>query len=194
MTPSQAPPQQQSGNGKYIVVAVLLLVGMVSLILWKVLQKPPEPVVVIPSASAGPQPLPSKFDDIPPPPPTDDAGPDTNKPQYHGPGVKPCEVTVCGGRVAEATEAGLAMLAKQTRKKCYEPALGQDPTLMGHVDIKLKIAGDGEICTSNVDVADPGLQQVGECTARLILAAGHVPAPQGCVNIKFPVNYKPMGK
>ena len=86
------------------------------------------------------------------------------------------------------------MLARQTRKKCYEPALGQDPSLMGHVDIKLKIASDGEICSSSVDTADPGLQNVGECTARLIQAAGRVPAPQGCVIVKFPINYKPMGK
>jgi hypothetical protein len=86
------------------------------------------------------------------------------------------------------------MIARQTRKKCYEPALGNDPSLQGHVDIKLKIGSDGSICSSTVDSADPGMQQVGECTARLIFAAGRVPAPQGCVNIKFPVNYKPMGK
>jgi hypothetical protein len=37
---------------------------------------------------------------------------------------------------------------------------------------------------ANVDTADPGLQQVGECTARIIAAAGHAPAPRGCVIVK----------
>jgi hypothetical protein len=192
--PSQRVPVQGGGNGKYIAIAVVLLLGIGALVVWRITQKPPAPTnPTVAVTTSAPPPPPPKFDDVPPPPPVEDAGPDTG-PAYHGPGIKPCEVTACAGSITADTEASLGMLAKQTRRKCYEPALAQDPSLMGHVDLKLKIAGDGEICTSSVDTADPGLQQVGECTARIIAAAGRVPAPRGCVNIKFPVTYKPLGK
>lgn len=190
---SSAPPAH-GGNGKYIAVAVVLLLGMGGLVAWKLAQStPPTPTPVATATSATAPPPPPKFDDIPPPPPTEDAGPATAS-SYHGPAIKPCDVTACGGSVTPDTEASLGVLAKQTRRKCYEPALAQDPSLMGHVEIRLKIAGNGDICASSVDSADTGLQQVGECTARIIAAAGHVPAPHGCVNIKFPLNYKPQGK
>lgn len=191
--PSQRPPVHGGGNGKYIAIAVLLVFGMGGIVVWKLTQKPPAPPTpptVITSATTPPPP---KFDDVPPPPPIEDAGPDMG-PRYTGPAIKPCEVSACGGSITADTEASIQMLARQTRRKCYEPALAQDPSLTGRVEIKLKIAGDGEICSSGVDTADPGLQNVGECTARIIAAAGRVPAPRGCVNIKFPVNYKPQGK
>lgn len=192
---STPPPPTGGGNGKYIAVAVVLLLGMGGLIVWRITSKPdaptPNPTAV--TTSAPTQPPPPKFDDIPPPPAVEDAGPDTG-PTYHGPALKPCEILACNGNMTPDTEASLGMLARQTRRKCYEPALAQDPSLMGHVDLKLRIAYDGEICSSTVDTADPGLQQVGECTARIIAAAGRIPAPKGCVNVKFPVTYKPQGK
>lgn len=192
--PSQGPPVHGGGNGKYIAIAVILLLGMGGIVIWKVTQKPPPAPTPITSVIANtPTVSPTKFDDVPPPPPEEDAGPDTGV-RNTGPAVKPCEVTACGGSITSDTEATIQMLARQTRRKCYEPALAQDPSLTGHVDIRLKIAWDGEICSAGVDSADPGLQQVGECTARIIAAAGKVPAPRGCVNIKFPVNYKPQGK
>lgn len=195
-TSTNPPPPVGGGNGKYIAVAVVLVLGMGGLIAWRVLSSPPPPpVVTLPTVTtSAPAPPPPKFDDIPPPPPVEDAGPDTGT-RPTGPAIRPCEVTSCNGRKTEDMEAGLGMLARQTRKKCYEPALGQDPSLTGHVSIKLKIAGDGEICSSNVGTADPGLQSVGECTSRLIQAAGRVAAPQGgCVLVDFPITYKPMGK
>jgi hypothetical protein len=170
----------------------VLLLGIGGLVIWRVTQKPPTPPTPVTATTSAPPP-PPKFDDVPPPPPIEDAGPETGT-KYHGPAIKPCEVMACNGTVTPDTEAALAMLAKQTRRKCYEPALAQDPTLMGHVEIKLKIAGDGEICSSSVDSADPGLQNVGECTSRIIAASGRVAAPRGCVNVKFPLIYKPQGK
>lgn len=192
---ASTPPPPSGGNGKYIAIAVVLLLGMGGLVIWRFTQKPPpDPTPIkLTASTASTSPTTTHFDDVPPPPPVEDAGPDTGSKQI-GPAIKPCEVMACGGKITADTEASLAMLARQTRKKCYEPSLAQDPSLQGHVDIKLKIGSDGSICSSTVDTADPGMQQVGDCTARMIQAAGRVPPPQGCVNIKFPVNYKPMGK
>lgn len=191
---ASTPPPPSGGNGKYIAIAVVLLLGMGGLVIWRFTQKPPpDPTPIKLTASTASTTPTTHFDDVPPPPPVEDAGPDTGAKQI-GPAIKPCEVMACGGKITADTEASLAMLARQTRKKCYEPSLAQDPSLQGHVDIKLKIGSDGSICSSTVDTADPGMQQVGDCTARMIQAAGRVPPPQGCVNIKFPVNYKPMGK
>jgi len=195
MSASTPPPPVTGGNGKYIAVAVVLLLGMGGIAIWKFTQKPPpDPTPIKLTASTASTTAPTQhMDDVPPPPPAEDAGPDTGA-KVIGPAFKPCDVNVCTGRITPDTEASLGMLARQTRKKCYEPALAQDPSLQGHVDIKLKIGADGTICAASVDSADTGMQQIGDCTARMIQAAGRVPAPQGCVNIKFPVNYKPMGK
>lgn len=195
MSASTAPPPAPSGHGKFIAVAVLLLLGIGLLAAWRFLNVSPSGPTA--KADAAPTatvaPIDTRVDDVPPPPPPEDAGPDTGT-RFVGPAVRPCDVTACGGRISADTEASLAMLARQTRKKCYEPSLTQDPSLKGHVDIRLKIGADGSICAASVESADPGMQQVGECTARMIQAAGRVPAPLGCVNVKFPVNYKPMGQ
>jgi hypothetical protein len=195
MSASTPPPPVSGGNGKYIAVAVVLLLGMGGIAVWRFTSKPtPDPTPIkLTASTATTAPVNTLIDDVPPPPPVEDAGPDSGS-KYTGPALKPCDIMACGGKISSDTEASLAMLARQTRKKCYEPALTQDPSLQGHVDIKLKIAGDGTICTASVDSADPGMQQIGDCTARMLQVAGRVPPPQGCVNIKFPVNYKPMGK
>lgn len=195
MSASTPPPPASSGHGKFIAVAVLLLLGIAFIVAWRFLDVPSSgPTARVDAASSATvAPIDTRVDDVPPPPPVEDAGPDSGT-RFVGPAVRPCDVTACSGKISADTEASLAMLARQTRKKCYEPALTQDPSLKGHVDLRLKIGADGSICAANVESADPGMQQTGECTARLILAAGRVPAPLGCVNVKFPVNYKPMGQ
>jgi hypothetical protein len=202
MSPSTPPPSKagippSGGNGKYIAVAVVLLLGMGGLAYWKLGQSPPPPPPPIPTASVATTATGNpKIDDVPPPPPVEDAGPDVGAPKGPtGPGPNPCEVTVCNGKPTPDTEAALAMLARQSRKKCYETALAQDPELQGHVDLSVKIAGNGQLCSVGVSSSTMSIPSVGDCTARTIAAGGRVPAPTGgCVNIKFPVNYKPAGK
>jgi len=83
--PSLVPPTH-GGNGKYIAVALVLLLGIGGLVAWRVTQKPPPtptPVTVATSATALPPP---KFDDVPPPPPVEDAGPDTGPGRTESPG------------------------------------------------------------------------------------------------------------
>ncbi len=133
------------------------------------------------------------IDDVPPPPPVIEAGPESTS---HGPYVQgnPCDVSSCGGSVGQDTEGGLAMLARQTRRKCYEPSLAQDPTLQGHVKVHLKIASNGTICSASVASNDMASTSVGECAARMLQASGRVPPPKGgCVMVDFPLNYIPAG-
>ena len=186
------------GNGKYIAVAVLLLLGMGAIAAWKFgsggdTSKPqPSVTSTVPTTT-----IPTgHVDDVPPPPPTEDAGPDTGTKVVtnYGPGPNACDVKTCNGTPTPDMEGGLAMLARQTRRKCYEPALGQDPTLQGKLTVNIRVGANGQICAANVTTNNMSIPSVGECAARMIAASGHVPAPKGgCVNVDFPLNYVPAG-
>ena len=165
--PSQSGAQSSGGNGKYIAIALLLLFGMGGIAFWKFhsgqTETPtPGPTVVATVASSAPtSPL---IDDVPPPPPIIEAGPAPTT--HYSSAGNPCEVTSCGGSVGTDTEGGLAMLARQTRRKCYEPALASDPD---HVAIirpnqtnvqsvsDLQIAQAGARNLNDVRLGDAGL-------------------------------------
>lgn len=200
LPPPSAPHGVPSsgGNGKYIAIVLLLLFGMGGMLAWKfgVFGDTPKPQ---PSATAT---VPTTtvptahVDDVPPPPPVEDAGPDTGTKVVtnYGPGPNPCDVKTCNGSPTPDMEGGLAMLARQTRRKCYEPALGQDPTLQGKVTVNIKVASNGQICGASVTNNNMSIPSVGECAARMIASSGHVSAPKGgCVNVDFPLNYVPAG-
>lgn len=201
---SSAPPPSaphgvpsSGGNGKYIAVVLFLLIGMGAIGFWKFgggTTPTPQPSVTssVPTSTVPT----AHMDDVPPPPPTEDAGPDTGSKVVTntGPGPNPCDVKTCNGSSTPDLEGGLAMLARQTRRKCYEPALGQDPTLSGKVTVNIKIASNGQICGANVTNNNMSVPSVGECAARMIASSGHVPSPKGgCVNIDFPLNYVAAG-
>jgi hypothetical protein len=189
-------PSSSGGNGKYIAIALILLLGMGGIAYWKFhgpSDSSPKPITTVVASVASSAPTSALIDDVPPPPPVIEAGPESTN---HGPYVagNPCDVTSCGGSVGQDTEGGLAMLARQTRRKCYEPALGSDPTLQGHVKVHMKIASNGTICSAAVASNDMASSSVGECAARMLQASGHVPPPKGgCVMVDFPFNYVPAG-
>lgn len=201
---SSVPPPSQSGvpsggNGTYIAVAVLLLLGIGGILAWQLTQKhpatPPPPIASV-TASASSSPVSTALiDEVPLPPPVVDASTPQPTIVYVG-GGDPCATKVCGGNVPSGSdsERALAMLAHQTRRKCYDPALANDPTLQGHVMVRMKIASNGQICSASVLKNDMPSSSVGECAARMLLASGHVPPPKGgCVELNFPLNYVPMG-
>lgn len=200
-TPSLAPQgvPPSGGNGKYIAVALLLLLGIGALLYWKVFSGPdpvkpvattPIPSVTTPPTNTG------LIDFVPPPPEEPDSGPDTGaKPVSTGSGVayNACDVKVCNGTPTTDMENGLGLLGRQTRRKCYEPALSQDPTIAGKVTVSVKVASNGQICAASVTKNEMPMPSVGECAARMIAASGHVPPPKGgCVNVDFPLNYVPQ--
>jgi len=186
----------------YIALAVVLLLGIGGIVVWKVTSSgndQPKPIASngTPSATVSAAPSNTLIDDVPLPPPVIDAGPaPTVISTGGGGGGDPCSYNTCNGVVGTGsdTEHGLQMLARQTRRKCYDPALGNDPSLQGHVKVHMKIAGNGQICSATVASNDMSNASVGECAARQLQASGRVPPPKGgCVLLDFPLNYVPMG-
>jgi hypothetical protein len=201
---SSIPPPSQAGvptggNGKYIAVGLLLLVGIIGLVAFKTCGSTPDPTPK-PIASVAPS-APSstvnttRIDDVPPPPDPEDASvaPVTTKIVNGGP-TNVCDVKSCNGTTSTELENGLNMVARQTRRKCYESALGNDPTLKGHVKLSLRIGSNGQVCSSTVASNDMSNTSVGDCAARTFMAS-HLPAPKGgCVNVDFPLAYVPAGQ
>lgn len=195
--PSQAGVPSSGGNGKYIAVGLLLLAGIIGLVAFKTCSTPDpvKPVATVPSASSsGPVVNNALLDDVPPPPPEDSGvAPATTRIVVVNQG-NACDVRTCNGSTSTELENGLNMVARQTRRKCYESALGNDPTLKGHVKLSLKIASNGQVCSSTVASNDMSNTSVGDCAARTFMAA-HLPSPKGgCVNVDFPLAYIPAGQ
>jgi hypothetical protein len=184
----------------YILLAVVLLLGIGGIVAWKLTAKPdtaPVPTATVSTSASTAPANTALIDEVPLPPPIVDAAPaPTQTFSGVGGGGDPCSYNACNGIVQPGsdTERGLQLLAHQTRRKCYDPALGNDPTLQGHVRMRLKIASNGQICSAAVGSNDMSNTSVGDCAARMLMASGHVPAPKGgCVNLELPLNYVPMG-
>lgn len=187
--PAGVPP---SGNGKFIVLALLLFGAIGGVIAWKTCQKPPEPVVIGPP-DAGPPPRPSKNidDDIPPPPVVEDSGADAGKKTQVIFTGNQCDVKKCTGSTNSEVETALSFRAKQAHR-CYDNALGQDPTLRGKVSIAVRIGSNGQACSagvaSNELTSAPG---VANCVAGYFRGQ-NFPAPRGgCVDVNIPINFVP---
>ncbi len=186
--PAGVPP---SGNGKFILLALLLL-GVIAVVIgWRYCQKPPDPILV--QADAGPPPRPSRNidDDIPPPPVIEDAGPDAGKKTVIVFTGNQCEAKKCGGANNSDIETALSFRAKQAHR-CYDNALAQDPTLKGKISIAVRIGANGQACSagvaSNDMTAAPG---VANCVVGYF--RGQVfPQPKGgCVDVNIPINFVP---
>ena len=188
--PAGVPP---SGNGKFIVLALLLFCVIGGLVYWKLTQKPPEPIVLGPP-DAGPPPRPSKNidDDIPPPPPTEDAGPDAGKkPVIVGFTGNQCDVKRCSGATNSDIESALAFRAKQAHR-CYDNALAQDPTLRGKVSIAVRIGANGQACSAGVASNElTSAPSVANCVTGYFRGQAF-PSPRGgCIDVNIPISFVP---
>ncbi len=197
---STPPPSNagvpSGGNGTYIAVAVVLLLGIGGLVAYKLKgsEQPQAKPVAIASASATATPHFDPTDSIPPPPPVEDASVDAAPAVINTTGpataVNLCDTKTCNGTLSTGLENGLNMVARQTRKRCYERALGNDPALHGKITVRLKISANGQVCSSSVgsnDMSDPSVAQCAASSFRGSLA----PPTGGCVNIDFPIKYEP---
>jgi hypothetical protein len=201
-SPSVVPPPPTGGEStKIIAVVIVLALGLGGLLLWKNFgAKPPPPIVTpVTSASVAPSaPPPPLEDEIPPPPDLPEAGPDTGTrvtstgPVGPAPGI--CEASSCGGTVTQELTTALAFRAKQAHR-CYDTALGQDTSLMGHVKIGVRIASNGQVCSANVASNDLSNPNVASCIANMFRQSGHFPAPKGgCVDANVPISLMPPGQ
>lgn len=192
--PSLAPTGvPSSGNGKYIVGALLLLSIVAGLAYCKLTQKPPDPVVV--TVDAGPPPPKptgrNPDDDVPPPPVIEDAGPD-------GGGKKvvvvqmgnQCDAKKCGGTNSDDLNTALSFRAKQAHR-CYDNALAQDPTLKGKISIAVRVGANGQVCSAGIASNDMGNAMVANCVVNYFRGQ-NLPAPKGgCIDANIPINFVP---
>ena len=191
--PSMRPPAgvPPSGNGKFIVLAVLLLGVIGAIVAFKTCQKPPEPVVVVPDAGPPPKPSQKIDDDIPPPPPIEDAGTDAGKKTTVVFTGNQCDVKKCTGSTNSDVESALSFRAKQAHR-CYDNALSQDPTLRGKVSIAVRIGSNGQACSagvaSNELASAPG---VANCVAGYFRGQNFPQPRGGCVDVNIPINFVP---
>ena len=188
--PAGVPP---SGNGKFIVLALVLLGAIGGLAYCQLTKKAPDPVVLgPPDAGVPPKPTKNPDDDIPPPVAVEDAGPDAGKKNVVvGIMSNQCDVKKCGGATNSDIETALSFRAKQAHR-CYDNALGQDPTLRGKISIAVRIGANGQACSagvaSNELTSAPG---VANCVTGYFRGQAF-PAPRGgCVDVNIPINFVP---
>jgi hypothetical protein len=197
--PSTVPGVPQSGNAKYAVVALLLVIGTGALFAWRSLSsqtEPPAQVVMMSSASASATAATtSTLDYIPPPPKIDDKP--ESKPSAKvatGGGAAPaggCDKT-CTGAAGNDLTAALTMRGQQA-KRCYNQALQNDSTLKGHVSISVRVGPSGNVCSAGVAANDMSTPAVANCAANMFRASSF-PAPHGgCVDVAVPLSFVTPG-
>ncbi len=191
MRPAQGVPS--GGNGKFILLAVLLVGAIVAVVSWKTCQKPAGPVVVYAEAGPGPGPTKNPDEDIPPPPVIEEAGVDAGKKPNNGTvftGTQ-CDVKKCTGLSTSDIETALAFRAKQSHR-CYDNALAQDPTLRGKISIAVRIGANGTTCSAGVASNElANAPAVASCVVSNFRGQAF-PAPKGgCVDVNIPINFVP---
>lgn len=192
--PSIAPAGTSGGNGKYIVVAILLLGLVGGLVFWKMSQKPVEPPpvrVVDAGPPSGPTVGRNLDDDIPLPPPVVDAGTDAGAAKVtYTKFDNQCDVKSCGGSASSEMESQLSFRVRQARR-CYNAALAQDNTLKGKLSVRVRVGSNGQVCSANVASDEIGNAGLANCVANTFRGA-NFPAPRGgCVDVNVPVNFVP---
>jgi hypothetical protein len=193
--PAGVPP---SGNGKYIAVVVLLLVGLVVLLALRFCGPKdqtggPKPIA---SVDAAPTPHTNPDDLVPPPPPPEEPPPDSGptKVTTGGGTFDPCGMKTCSGQNTPDLEAGLAFRAKQAHR-CYDMALAQDATLKGKIGITVRVAANGQVCRADVASNDMGSPSVAQCVANMFRQSAHFAPPKGgCIDATIPISFVPGGK
>src|SRR5262249_33071971 len=160
MSPSSAPPTPSSrapagvppsGNGKYIAIVGLLVVGLVAVVAMRFCGKNdqqggPKPLA---SIDAAPTPHTNPDDNVPPPPPIETAQPEAGPTKVTSTGGDVCAAKSCSGTASSDLEAALAFRAKQAHR-CYDMALAQDNTLKGKIGITVRVASNGQVCRADV--------------------------------------------
>ena len=192
MRPAQGVPS--GGNGKFILLALLLLGVIGAVIGWKTCQKPPPPTVVFLDAGPPPRPTKNPDDDIPPPPVVEDSGVDAGKKPTTTAtafSATQCDVKKCTGSATSDIESALAFRAKQSHR-CYDNALAQDPTLRGKISIAVRIGANGTACSAGVASNElAGAPAVAACVVNNFRGQAF-PAPKGgCVDVNIPINFVP---
>jgi hypothetical protein len=129
-------------------------------------------------------------DDIPPPPVVEDSGvdPDAGKKPAVSAAAQ-CDAKTCGGTATPDIETALAFRAKQSHR-CYDSALGQDPTLRGKMSIAVRIGSNGTACSASV-VNNELSSSVATCVANYFRGQAFPMPRGGCIDVSVPINFVP---
>lgn len=195
-SPSSLPPAgvPASGNAKYAIVAIVLLLGAGGIYAWRSASNRADVPVPVPSATVAQSaeaPSNPKLDDIPLPPPVEE------KAEAGGPRIVyvpagGCEGK-CSGTSSPELEQALQIRGAQARR-CYNQALAQDSSLKGHVTIAVRIGPNGNPCSAAIATNDMGSASVANCAAN-IFRSSQYPSPRGgCVNATVPLSFVPQGQ
>jgi hypothetical protein len=199
MTPQSSRPPAgipgRGGNTKYAIVAVLMVLGVVALFVWRSLSNKPSTAVVPPAPSlAQVEPSNPKVEDVPPPP-QEEAKPEAGP---AGPRIIYVQAGGCEGRCSGTAppELGQALQIRASQaRRCYNEALGRDPSLRGHVTVAVRIGTAGNVCSVNVTSNDMGTPSVANCAANIIARSGAFPVPRGgCIDATVPMAFVPQGQ
>lgn len=190
MRPAQGVPS--GGNGKFILLAVLLVGVIVAVVAWKSCQKPADPVLVYAEAGVPPIPTKNPDEDIPPPPVVEEAGVDAGK-KANGvvfTGTQ-CDAKKCTGASTSDIETALAFRAKQSHR-CYDNALANDPTLRGKISIAVRIGANGTACSAGVASNElSSAPAVASCVVSNFRGQAFPVPKGGCVDVNIPINFVP---
>ncbi|MDP9001139.1 MAG: AgmX/PglI C-terminal domain-containing protein [Myxococcota bacterium] len=196
--PSSRPPAgipSSGANAKYAIVAVLLVLAIGALFVWRTVSSRsaaapvPAATVLMPPA----EPTNPKIEDVPPPTPIEE------KPEGgSGPRIIYVQAGGCEGKCAGTAppELGQALQVRASQaRRCYNEALGRDPSLRGHVTVAVRIGTAGNVCSVNVTSNDMGTPNVANCAANIFVKSGAFPSPHGgCVDATVPMSFVPQGQ
>ena len=193
-TPSTAPAGvPPSGNGKYIAIVALLLVGMGVAVAFKTCGPKPLASITPPLSTFDASPISHREDFVPPPPPPDEVLPEAGATVRQTTAFDPCSAKSCSGTATSELETAIGYRAKQAHR-CYDAALAQDNDLKGRVSLRVRVASNGAVCNADVRSNDMGTDSVARCVAQIFRGSRSFPAPKGnCVDLDVPLSFVPGG-
>jgi hypothetical protein len=190
--PDTSKPPPKSGNGPFILAAIVMLLLMGGLIMWKMKGDEPKAKAPVPDA---PAPTRVAVDEPPPPPPppaVDSAVKEEPKPgvkRFSGTATPSCNGE-CAGEATAALRSALRAKAGQAQG-CYERALRQNSTLQGRLSLGVRVGPAGQVCSASVlsnGLGDPG---IAGCVLQMFRSGSFPPPEKGCVDTQVPLNFQP---
>ena len=194
---SPIPERPRGGRGWVIIALLALVAGGAAL--WAKQRPQPTPV-----AAAAPPPKPAAPVQLaePPPPPPPEPEPVVAPPPEEAKPVeapkaagkrlpKGCDAKVCTGTDTMEIHGALGAKAGQGRG-CYERALSRNAELQGKIEVDVRIAPSGEVCSAALakdTLQDPA---VTSCVLQRF-RSGQFPKPGGggCLDTRVPINFVP---
>jgi hypothetical protein len=191
------PIPEQRGGGRWIVIGLLALLAGGGALFWSKQRPQPEPAA---AAAPPPKPAAAVQQAEPPPPPPPEPEPVAPPPVEEAKPVeapkaavkrpKGCEVKECAGSAPLELHSALGAKAGQVRG-CYERALSHNAELQGKIEVNVRVAPSGEVCSATL--AKDGLKDpsVTSCVLQRF-RSGQFPKPGGgCVDTLVPINFVP---